>query len=889
MNSQSTNQPSNQIGHIFSTFYKYKLLLILPMILGVILSAVYAIALRKETWSAKQSLIVRDDLLGQSYKPGQFDSLDSMKSAQETIFEIARKPKVIRNALQQLGPPSRGLLGLGGNGYPSEEIIEMTQGNVSFSAPNGAEFGRTEVIILNTKSGSRQRAREFTEILVGEIISTVNEVRLKKFQSMEAEILETCKVAEVSLEKAKQKLKNMDHKLGQDAGAMVAQGDSSFRDDPLSREIAQLNLERRAVRSEVEQIQSMLKSLKIAKADPEAIVNISSDLTSRQPALDSLKQEMVQQKGDYAQLSGRYTDVHPAVVSAKYGIDVMQGQIRLELANAEADTMSRLRIASAKLQRLDAGITKLKQRVTNLGEMRAESITVFADIKKRTEILNNARTNLAEVQGLTNSTNTDLLTTVDEVQVSTRPDGLGKRALMLAGGLGGLMFGMGLVMLMAPPSPNVTSQPSRNVPAPDNASSFQRTEEQTVQALDVGLAKAQSGLETSKNVLRDLIRPSSKSADSQLPQDSAELESQKQKKIDERLNSVKANKPKLKPESPESEPKPLIGEASFQSQSQPSVGAETPVAKKAESNPFLKDKPKTSSAKSAIGATILPANKEATPTSPGRSVDPAMLLKAASAQSASTAQLEAPKIETSKIETSKVEISKIETPKIETPKIEIPDVEPKQPEGDFTKLVDKAFEDETKSRVEAQTIQLDVLSKVLGTTGAAGAAGAVGLAGLAASSSAQQQDTELSNPTTTQAASARTSAPQRGAQIMPRPESVRPVELAKQSDKDAFDRVVPESSKEADSPRVEANLTEDIAEPSEKTKELIGQGGNPFLKNRSGKAGSTSSSTSTPASSTPLEEATIVPVPDQIRKLSDSIASFAKPIKSADDSLKEEF
>ena len=124
---------------------------------------------------------------------------------------------------------------------------------------------------------------------------------------------------------------------------------------------------------------------------------------------------------------------------------------------------------------------------------------------------------------------------------------------------------------------------------------------------------------------------------------------------------------------------------------------------------------------------------------------------------------------------------------------------------------------------------------------------------------------------------------------MPRPERVRPVELAKQSDKDAFDRVVPESSKEADSPRVEANLTEDIAEPSEKTKELIGQGGNPFLKNRSGKAGSTSSSTSTPASSTPLEEATIVPVPDQIRKLSDSIASFAKPIKSADDSLKEEF
>jgi len=73
------------------------------MLMGAGLAIIYAWALRSETWSAKQSLIVRDDLLGQSYKPGQFDSLDSQKSAQETIFEIARKPQVIRNALQQLG------------------------------------------------------------------------------------------------------------------------------------------------------------------------------------------------------------------------------------------------------------------------------------------------------------------------------------------------------------------------------------------------------------------------------------------------------------------------------------------------------------------------------------------------------------------------------------------------------------------------------------------------------------------------------------------------------------------------------------------------------------------------------------------------------------------
>ena len=849
------------------------------MLLGLILSAFYAITLRKETWSAKQSLIVRDDLLGQSHKPGQFDSLDSMKSAQETILEIARKPQVIKNALQQLGPPSRGFMGLVRGGYPSEEIIELTQGQISLSAPNGAEYGQTEVIILSTKSGSRERAKEFTKILVGEIIAKVNDVRQRKFKSMAAEILETCKIAESSLEDSKQQLKQMDSKLGEDAGAMVAMGESSFRDDPLSREIAQLNLERRAVRSEVEQISSMLESLKAAKKDPEAIVNISSDLTGRQPALESLKQEMVQQKGDYALLSGRYTDVHPAVVSARDGIRVMENQIRLELSNAEADTMSQLEIATAKLNRLDVGINKLKTRMANLGEMRADSITLFADIKKRTEVLNNARSNLAEVQGLANTTNADVLTTVDEVQVSTRPDGLGKKALILSGGLGGLMLGMGLVMLMAP-NPYDPLEASRNFESLDSTALAPNTEsdEQPVQPLDVGLAKAQAGLATSSSVLKDLIRPSSKPRVPENQLESAEEETPKQQKTIDRLESFKSHKPKkydpetLDSPSPdtslpttEAELKNVLNESSVESSVEskpaPTSEIEDSVAQESESNLLsqlkaqaqeLEKEPeqKVSTTKKAVGATILPTSNQLAAPSPAPSVEPAELLKAAAAQASSK-------------------------PQSATPMIEIPDVEPQQPEGNFTKMVDKAFEneDETKSRLEAQTIQLDVLSKVLGATGAAGAAG------LAAKAVAGTQETELPNPSAKQATSAK-----RGAQILPRSENVRPVDLARQADNDGFDRVEPAISKTVPGPLDEMSLTEEIPEPSDKTKNLLSQGGNPFLRDRSSASKSSEKASSEKAPSAPApsafnDDVMIQPVPDQIRKLSDSIASFAKPIK----------
>lgn len=817
------------------------------MVLGVILSAFYALALRKETWSAKQSLIVRDDLLGQSYKPGQFDSLDSMKSAQETIFEIARKPQVIRNALQHLGPPSRGLLALGRGSYPSEEVIEETQGNISFSAPNGAEFGQTEVIILNTKSGSRERARKFTEVLVSEIIAKANEVRLRKFQSMESEILQTCEVAETSLEDSKRMLKQMDQKLGEDAGAMVALGESSFRDDPLSREIAQLNLERRAVRSEVEQITSMLQSLKIAKEDPEAIVNISSDLTGRQPALESMKQEMVQQKGAYALLSGRYTDIHPAVESARDGIVVMEGQIRQELANAESDTIKHLEIQTAKLERLDAGIAELKKRMTNLGEMRADSITLFADIKKRTEILNNARTNLAEVQGLAASKNTELLTTVeDEVQVSTRPDGLGKKALMLCGGLGGLMLGMGLVMLMAPPTPEVTQQSSRNVSSPAPAQPSATDELDKPALVDVGLAKAQSGLATSTNVLRDLISPLSKSQEDVGSEETAEQELQKQNVIDARLESFKAGRnPKVDLETLVSESNPIQSESSVEPEPDQTNQPETSIAEKAVSESLLGKELGTSRATAGAGAKIVPAGKNPTASSPGAAVDPAMLVKAATKQSSTTTQFES---------------SKVEIPKDESTGIEL-----KQPEGEFNKMVDKAFEGETKSRLETQTVQLDVLSKVLGGTGLAGSAGL----------QTGTQDGELSEQT-----AELTAPPKRGAQIKPRSANIRPVDLARQSEKEGFDRVDPEGLKTADSsPRVETNPSETI-----EAKDLASQQSNPFLKDSSSASSSTEK-----APSTFQEEAAVVPVPDQIRKLSDSIASFARPVKGTDGSGKESF
>jgi uncharacterized protein involved in exopolysaccharide biosynthesis len=52
--------------------------------------AIVGVLTRSATWTASQALLVRDEAVGQQARPGRFDDSESMKTAQETIQEIAR-------------------------------------------------------------------------------------------------------------------------------------------------------------------------------------------------------------------------------------------------------------------------------------------------------------------------------------------------------------------------------------------------------------------------------------------------------------------------------------------------------------------------------------------------------------------------------------------------------------------------------------------------------------------------------------------------------------------------------------------------------------------------------------------------------------------------------
>ncbi len=451
---------SQRLDYLRSTLWQFRLWWLLPAAVGLTLAIVYALFLRTETWSARQSFIVRDDLTGQSFKPGRFESQESMKSAQETILEISRRPQVIRNTLEKLGP---GPGDPAGPNWITDELIEDVQGSISFSAPNGAEFGKTEVIVLTTQATTRERSRQFIETLSDEIVDKVNQVRSLRLQGMQAELIQARDGAMRQQQIAEQALQEMDARLGSEIGVLT---ESQSGESPVELEIREIKALKRSLETEVQTAESTHKALLKVYENPDQLLYLSGDLLNQSPGLATMKTELVRLQSQLATVSGGKRDSHAEVQAARRAVDQMEAQIFQSLKGEMAGLQNSIARRRQRMEQLDDEIATLKGQLVELGKSRAKHLRLTVQVQELTEAANEAQTALTKIQSLAEAARTvGLMTLVDEPQVSSRPDGLGKKAIAAAGGLGGLIFGLGLVMLIAPPMPTRPVSDASRAPA----------------------------------------------------------------------------------------------------------------------------------------------------------------------------------------------------------------------------------------------------------------------------------------------------------------------------------------------------------------------------------------------------------------------------------------
>jgi len=426
---------------------KHKKLWIASTVACAAMGTFYAVFLHSPKWHATQSLLVRDEAMGGMNRGGRFDSVEAMKNAQETIQEIARKHNVVAAALSEVGPESN----WASKSWPHPSDIEDLQGDISVSAPNGAEFGKTEVIHLTVAAGTKQRAIDLTQATGNALEARLKEIRVDKSGSVIVELENTLELAKKELEDTTARISKVEGEVGADLGELRILNDVGAGESNLRQSLTQIKNELRQAKS-VHNVQLQQRTLiKEARKNPESFVATPNQLLETQPSLRRLKDGLVDAQLRRASLVGKMNPRHPSVLAAQEAEAQVRARLYDELELALLGLNAELAISENQVTNLERQLGEVQTRLDTLAKLRAGYGNLVAELKQRSQIVETARQDLANAKASQEAAlSASLITRLDDPQTGLNPSGIGRTQIVLISTIGGFLIGIGLVFFKAP-------------------------------------------------------------------------------------------------------------------------------------------------------------------------------------------------------------------------------------------------------------------------------------------------------------------------------------------------------------------------------------------------------------------------------------------------------
>ncbi len=427
---------------------------LVPTVAFGLLSFVFAV-FRSDTWQASQTLMVRDEAIGELGfgRLGRFDSTDHLQQALETILQIAKNKNVVSAALAEIGPPSNRA-----KNWPTDDAVEAVQNEINVSAPKGAEFGKTEVFYLSVTGRTPQQAVALNAAVCNQLERRMQQLRDQNAQSVVAELSQKVKLAEHELNDATKDLSALEQALGSDLGEMRtlaeagAAGDSSLR-----RLLNQIKVESRQAEANVEEQDQLLQILRGIHDDTDAIAITPNRLLDAQPALRRLKDGLVDAQLRTATLQGTMSNDHPQVRAALISEGQVRDNLQRELSNAIRGIEADMSVSSKLVESLNEKLQEVQTRLDHLASLRTRYANLVANVEDRRGHLRDARIALTEARARQDGARaSSLIIRLDQPDPGSHPVGPGRMVIIGAGTMGGMAVGLSLMFLVTP-----WSNPSR--------------------------------------------------------------------------------------------------------------------------------------------------------------------------------------------------------------------------------------------------------------------------------------------------------------------------------------------------------------------------------------------------------------------------------------------
>ncbi|MDP6445124.1 MAG: hypothetical protein QGG36_24220 [Pirellulaceae bacterium] len=417
-----------------------------PVIAFPILAAAFALV-QQPTWKASQALLIRDETSGEDARIGRFDSIDAMKTAQETIVEISRNRSVGAASLTQAGPPT----GRATTTWPTSDDVAQLLDRISITAPKGAEFGRTEVFYLSVKDSDRQRAVLLATAVCDQLDERLRAVRNEKAAEVILELERTTELAQQALDDVTGTLETFERQVGSDLGELRSLNELGSGDSNLRIASNEIKNETRQAEATLQLQQELLRVLREAAEDPDRIVATPNRLLEAQPSLRKLKEGLVDAQLLTARLLGTMSEDHPRVRSARSAEQEVRRDLHRELGGAVLGLASDIEVSERRVAALQQKLTDVTKRLDSLAGVRARYHNLVAQVRHKTTILEESAKKLAAARAVKKGAETSsLLTRIDRPDTGDGPTGPGRFLIVLAGLAGGLAASGGLTFLLAP-------------------------------------------------------------------------------------------------------------------------------------------------------------------------------------------------------------------------------------------------------------------------------------------------------------------------------------------------------------------------------------------------------------------------------------------------------
>ncbi|MEE2642999.1 MAG: hypothetical protein VX768_20390 [Planctomycetota bacterium] len=440
--------PSNFVL-LYRLFRKHLSLMLLPVGLFSAAAATYILT-NEPSWKGTQSLQIRDELAFQSVMPGRFDSLDMMKMVQETIHDTVRRQSVVTRVLKSIDPPEDYEQPAE---WPTVEDIESLQESIALTPPNGAEFGRTEVLLLSVKARTAARAQLIVGWLAAELQTQLNALRDQRAQSIEDELQESVKLNRFECDSAIGELARFEKGLGDiliDLRSIAS--DIGAGGSEIPGRLNQIDAEFREARQKHEVLSRQLLDIRGASEKPDQVQSFSSELLAAQPVLQKLKEQLITLQSATARTLGQFESFHPKGKAALEAENQVKQKIRDEIRVAAKGLETQIASIADQMKRLEQSQEDLNSKKPRLAEVRTPYAELVKQVEQKRTVLNRSLEELARAKASRAAANsTNLITLIDLPYSGSRPEGVSKKIIIGAAGLTGLLSGIGLVFFAASP------------------------------------------------------------------------------------------------------------------------------------------------------------------------------------------------------------------------------------------------------------------------------------------------------------------------------------------------------------------------------------------------------------------------------------------------------